>query len=403
MDTLDRLVMTEGSNVQTVIVEIARNLSLHHHISSREGSSAESLSDDIEQLFELTRNIILVLAGLLPNLGESSPHSRISVSDDSASLIRLSLSSLVDVTSIFPSIIRADLRACFLHIFSTILATGVCQSEVVPQSLPIFKRFIQEISYQTSVSESTNEDSNMVSQQIRGCLSKFLCILTVAQRRESDASLPCAKNTLLALTILLANCSYAIPPQDPIIPRVLNELVDCLQDLGLGTVAAGCIRTLLLSSGPRSATNDTIARFLFPRLIAFITGMSWGSGSETPIDPENTKGSISQTLVSTVGSATIPKASVPTALSIVIPTLLTRARKEGESIYPETATRLLDLAKVDQVAFRAIVSSMDSDQRSFTEEIIRSAGSGAADKNDKDKGFNAAQENTPSIALRFDF
>lgn len=72
MDMFDRLALTESLNVQSVIVEIARNLCLEHP-SARKGSGQreeENLSDDIEQLFELTRIIVLVIAGLVPNLTE---------------------------------------------------------------------------------------------------------------------------------------------------------------------------------------------------------------------------------------------------------------------------------------------------------------------------------------------
>jgi hypothetical protein len=74
MDLLDRLVLTEGLDVQAVIVEIARGLCLSHP-SARKGQdsgSSESLSDDIEQLFELTRIIILVLGGLLPIITDAN-------------------------------------------------------------------------------------------------------------------------------------------------------------------------------------------------------------------------------------------------------------------------------------------------------------------------------------------
>ncbi|KAG9582281.1 HEAT repeat protein-like protein, partial [Aureobasidium melanogenum] len=82
MDLLDRMVLTEPSNVQTVIVEIARNLCVGHP-SSRQGMSADDhLSDDIDQLFELTRIIVLVLASIVPGLAESPRPVRADISDE---------------------------------------------------------------------------------------------------------------------------------------------------------------------------------------------------------------------------------------------------------------------------------------------------------------------------------
>nr|KMM71425.1 hypothetical protein CPAG_07732 [Coccidioides posadasii RMSCC 3488] len=403
IDALDRLVMTEGPSVQSVIVEIARNLALHHQSATRSDARTENLSDDIEQLFELTRNIILVLAGILPNLGDSSPKPRSVVSEDSIPLVQLALSSLVDITTVFPSIIRADLHACILHIFGTILATGSCQAEIVPQALPIFRRFIRDLTAPlSSKTIDSGDEGKTISHQIRGCVTRFLSILRVAQRRESDASLSCAKNTLLSLTILLTNSGHVIPPQDSLIPQVLQEILDCLQDLGLASVAAGCLRSLLHST-PRSSVDDAIARFIFPRLIAFVAGIPLGTDGVPPIDPENIKSSIVQTLVSCVGSAAIATGATPNAMALLIPALLKRAQGEGRPVYKETATRLLELAQVDQVSFRNFAAGMDPGLRALTEEILRSTGpsGGAGGAAGNDTGDQSVA--VPSITLRMDF
>ncbi|KAL3430373.1 armadillo-type protein [Aspergillus tetrazonus] len=411
MDSLDRLALTEGTAVQNVIVEIARNLALDHPSAKGGEDRSDHLSDDIEQLFELTRSIILVLAGLLPNLRESTTIARFNVgSDDALALIRLCLSSLVNVASIFPSVIRNDLNACILHIFSTILATGLCQQEVVPQALPIFKHFIQSISGQENSSLENQENQNVISHQLRGCLVRFLTTLTIAQRRESESSLPCAKNTLLTITILLTTGGHLIPPHDPILPQILNELLDCLQDVGLASVAAGCIRSILLSNSTKSNTDEVIARYLIPRLIAFLIGTPTESGGEVPNDPENSRTSIARTLVSCVtvpNAAAFPIGETHTAMSLVMSCLLARAKREGAPVYTETAANLLELAKADQLAFRTLVGTMNPAQKGLLEEILRSAnvgaGGGAAGRGEQETQNGGGQQSMPSIALRFDF
>lgn len=406
MDSLDRLALTEGTPVQNVIVEIARNLALDHPSAKSGEDRSDHLSDDIEQLFELTRSIILVLAGLLPNLRESTTIARFNVgSDDALALIRLSLTSLVNVASIFPSIIRNDLNACILHIFSTILATGLCQQEVVPQALPTFKHFIQSISNQHEASSENPENQAVISHQLRGCLVRFLTTLTIAQRRESESSLPCAKNTLLAITILLTTGGHLIPLEDPTLPQILNELLDCLQDVGLASVAAGCIRSILLSPTPKSPTDETTARYLVPRLISFLIGTPSESG-EIPNDPENTRVIVARTLVSCVTSANIFAAhETPTAISLVMSCLLARAKREGQPIYSETAGYLLELAKTNQLVFRSLVGTMDPARKGLLEEVLRSVNvaEGTAGRNRDSVQDGGGQQSMPSIALRFDF
>lgn len=397
MDNLDRLVFTEGIPIQSVIVEIARNLSLDH--PSAKGARDEHLSDDIEQLFELTRSIILVLAGLMPNLRESTPHARFNVmSDDSLSLIRLALSSLVDVASIFPAIIRNDLHACIFHIFSTILATGVCQAEVMPQALPTFKHFIHVITHPKEPGEQT-DNLKVVSHQVRGCLVRFLTTLKIAQRRESETSLQCAKNTLLATTILLTTGGQVIPPQDPVIIQVLNEFLDCLQDVGLANVAAGCLRSILVASTPRSPTDEVMARHLMPRLIAFLISCPAETG-ETPNDPENARAVIARALVACASNATFAQTS--TALSIIMSALLVRAKREGHEVHKETAGHLLELAQANQMSFRGLVAGLKPEQKALLEEILRSTDVGQPGRT-RAESVDDAQQSMPSIALRFDF
>ncbi|TVY62842.1 Pof6 interactor protein, partial [Lachnellula suecica] len=239
MDLLDRLVLTEGLDVQGVIVQIARGLCISHPSATKADATEDGdLSEDIEQLFELTRIIVLVLAGLLPNLIEPKQPARHQLTDEAVILVRLSLNALVDAAEVFPSIIKTDLHACIIHIFATILGTASCQAVVVPQSLPILKRFITSISGSRK-GKREEQDTNL--SQVQGCLKRFLSIYLNAQKRETEASLPCVKNTLLASTLLLTSGQNYMSASEPLVNRFLDELLDCLSDRMTAKVAANCI------------------------------------------------------------------------------------------------------------------------------------------------------------------
>ena len=383
VELFDRLALTEGLDVQLVIVGIARNLCLTHPSARGEDSNGEHLSDDIEQLFELTRIIVLVLAGVLPNLAERNPSVRPQLPDEVVSVIQTSLEALVDASDIFPSVIKTDLHASLLHIFATILSTGACQANVVPQAFPIFKRFLQTIAPASAFTAS--------SDLIRGCLHRFLSTLAHAQRRESETSLPCAKNTLLACTILLTNASRSLAPNDPLITRTLDEMLGCLQDLGLAKVVANCLRSLIMVS-PKNETDESITRYLFPHLLRFT------ADTKLP-DPENARSLTAHALTSFVTTTSGDASSA--AMCIVIPTLLTRASAEGKAVYLETSKRLLELAGGNLTpVFKGVVAQMSAGQRAFMESVIREGGGAGRSAGENRESVG---ESEPSIALKLNF
>ncbi|KAH6694110.1 HEAT repeat protein [Plectosphaerella plurivora] len=304
MDLLDRLVLTEGLDVQGVIVEIARALC--------ESSDDGNLSDDIEQLFELTRIIVL-----------SNQPTRHQMTEEAILLIKTALDALVDAA-------ETDLHACIIHIFATILATPSCQQII---------RFITSMS---SRKASGPEGDSATEMQLLSCLRRFLSIYLNAQKREVATSLTCNQ--------LGAN--------EPL-------LIDCLSDRMTAKIAANCIRSLL-SQSTASAADQSIARYLLPRLIAFVTNTD-------PEDPEKARGLVIHALAQYVGTVAAGphKDRASSAMALVLPTLLARASAEGRETYIETGARLLELAAADQTAFRAVVGSMSESQRAFLEEVIR--------------------------------
>ncbi|KAK4165348.1 armadillo-type protein [Cladorrhinum sp. PSN259] len=407
MDLLDRLVLTEGLDVQGVIVEIARALCVVHPAARKKDEADNNeLSEDIEQLFELTRIIVLVLSGLLPGLSESSSPVRHQMTEEAILLIKTALNALVDAAEVFPSIIKTDLHACIIHIFATILANPAAQEVIVPQSLPTLKRFITSMSNSRTVPEEGGHSPTDV--QLLGCLRRFLSIYLKGQQRESPASLSCVKNCLLALTILFTGGENHLSANEPLVARFLDELVDCLTDRMTAKISANCIRSLLLhqsssssssSSSAPSVANQTIIRHLIPRLITFVTNTG-------PEDPENARNLIAHGLCQYVG--TLSSASdthAPVAMALILPMLLARAStegKRGKEIYGETSARLLELASANQLAFRGVVQGLSEMQRGFMEEVIRSgrlAGGGTENKSGEEEG----DEGKPSIALKMDF
>ena len=376
MDLLDRMVLTESLSVQTIIVDIARNLCLVHP-SSRHGLVAESvqaegLTEDIEQLFELTRIIVLVLAGLIPGLSDTPVSGKLEGSDEAVTLIRSALQALVDVSKVFPEIIKTDLHATILHIFVTILGTGICQASVVPQSLPILRKFASSL---------RDNPSGEIIEQIRNSLGRMVIILRNAQRRETEASLPCEKNCMLAITILLSSLSSVFPDDDPLVIRFVMELCESLETPPSSRIAAGCLNTLL--------TANIASDLLFSQGLAFLILPSNLEGIE------DSKSVVGKTL--TRWACQAESSQRLAAISVLSQVFLARAIQIGPKSYPAMAARLLEMAGADGTVFRAIISGLQGEKKIKMEQILKS---GAGIKSD---GRDAEGDGEPTIALKMDF
>lgn len=381
MDMLDRLALTEGLGIQSVLVEIVRGLALAHQTAKAGTGREEKLSDDIEQLFELTRVMILTLVGVIPTLDHSSNHQSRSLGGEAVALIRTSMEALVDVAEVFPAIIKPDLHACIIHTFCSILASGAFQTDVVPQAFPIFKRFL------LSITSSSNTYD--VGRLVRGCLWQFLNILTRAQRREQEFALPCAKNTLLAITLLITSVGVTLPANEDLINQALREILSCLRDVGLATVAANCLRSLLFT-GLKTPSDEAVFRYLLPRMLHFLLDTSGE-------DPENVREVITHVLASSV--RTVPPKSRSVLCALIVPGLLKRAGLQGPVVHSEIAVRLLEVAGADQAAFRKVVGQLAGEQRELLEAILRSQGG----QHIGDQIDPGEVDTKPSIALRMDF
>lgn len=121
-----------------------------------------------------------------------------------------------------------------------------------------------------------------------------------------------------------------------------------------------------------------------------------------PEDPEHARTLIAHTLSQYV--AVVSNDHKAIAMSLVVPTLLSRATSEGGAgatdmqIYRETSARLLELASADQASFRGVVAGMSEGQKAFMEEVIRSG----RQSDNVEKDANAESEQ-PTIALKMDF
>jgi hypothetical protein len=274
--------------------------------------------------------------------------------------------------------------------------TGVCQSDVVPRSLPIFKRFV------TIITKGANKnDADLVIMQARSCLSSIMRVLEHAKyvsltprlssstnndRIRGEAGIPCVRNTLMAATIVVTAGVNILPANEEHLPKLCDQILSSLTDPLTATIAVQCTRSIIMAS-PKTACDQEMVRYFLPKLVAFVS-------SPPSADTAAAKSAVAAIL--TAFARSLVGEQVQVALTLFVPMLLERARVEGaEVVGKETAERLLELAQTDQAAFKAVVANLNPAQKGFMEEVLRSNVGGPQ----KTQTGNSQ----PTIALKMNF
>ncbi|KAI9890911.1 MAG: hypothetical protein M1814_003551 [Vezdaea aestivalis] len=406
MDLFDRLVLTEEVEVQAVVVEIARDLCLSHPSARREQSETpDTLTEDIEQLFSLTRIINLVLTSLVPALSPTPPPFQTTKRPPTA-LIQSTLSALLTASATFPAVIRTDLHACILHIFLTLFSDPPAPLQTL---LPLFKRFLTTL---------LPLSPRSTTPQLLSTLQTLLTTLHRSLHATSEADYPTAKTTLLATTLLLTTTSAILPASSSFPITHLSTLLASLVQPPLSAIASSCLRSILLtpSSETPAALNAWISHLL-PRLIAITTATD-----STTKPARGARRHAASLLAAFAAKPDLQSEQRQKVFEILVPALLVRAsateeeddeEEEGDDRDPdlerhmvsrETAAWLLDLARLESSAFKSVVARLAARERATLETVLAR---GAAGSEQLGKGKEVAREDEeqdgPKIELKFDF
>ncbi|KAI8097095.1 armadillo-type protein [Halteromyces radiatus] len=189
MNVFDRLVQTEGYNVQLIIIEIIHRLITNYN--------ATALCDDLEncledsgdlitvdntldsgvfpttaKLYYLLRLLVSVFVQHIPSLRNKVMSARPFGENDKESLstlLRSSLEALAQLVKMTPPKYRVDLLAIALHIYIEILASSDLSNTLGPCTLVCMKMMLHQLESDLSTSEISSL-SHVVSNALQTLL-----------------------------------------------------------------------------------------------------------------------------------------------------------------------------------------------------------------------------------------
>jgi HEAT repeat-containing protein 5 len=383
VDVFERLMLTGTCEEQTVVATIVRNLCIHHPgaisqsggpQSTQNEDGAETISESVEQLFELFRIVMLGLTTALPFLSDTPVFtSQLQLDNRKLSFIKVCLENLVEMISVFPRIIQVDLFACNLYVFSRILEDDSIQKTVVPLCLAPQKRLLEFMIKTRSEAIGYQET---IDQEISTAFSHAITLLTSWKRGDSENDIVKIKNCILSCVIIVTTGKTNLNHEESYLADLARILVDCIGIPQLSTMIIECAKTLLVSTVD-SPIGKALAVNILPAFISFATSgvESLEDTQEKEIRVNPITKLVNDLLV--VFTLKLSGDDLRAGLALTVPCLLHFAIDESVGI-PTDARRyyvnqkLLQLAAYSPETFKSVIQGgLSPQQKAIAESVLR--------------------------------
>lgn len=374
IDVLGRIVLTGTPAEQQAVIDIAYRLCMNHpgNIINNKATDEDDdgLSENVDQLFELVRVVMLVLTSVFPFLADSV-RPGIPVNNTNIlviKMVRSSLEYLVQMIEVFPHVIRVDLYCCLLYVFGKTL--GKSQSVALSKlSMIPFKNLVNNM---IKTLETYVETEEAVKKAMITAISHFIAAF------KSDKSLQSKEINLLAIVIVFNGASKFLKADASLSNELSNLLVESLAYPGFQNVASECIQTLLITSF-NTAIGKTLVVETIPQLVSLATEDSFvvSDASET----EKPKVNLIPRFVVEIlinFTKTLSGESLISLMAVTVPLLLWFSDEENSDIPVETRKsyvnqKLLELVGYNSQVFKDLLQHGLSDwQRDMVEYIMLS-------------------------------
>ncbi|CAG8538967.1 8065_t:CDS:10 [Diversispora eburnea] len=424
INLFDRLLLTEGFQVQLDIIQIIKNIIQDYgstYISEDlnkttkivngerdDKSNSEGFfgNNDITKtiLFRILKLLINIFFQKIPSLVDQSEMRRVfslpqgdargQTTRETTVLLIFTLEAFTSLVSIIPSKFKIDLISVAFHIYISILHDSRFQEELVPRVLVNIKLLCSNI-------ESQFEDlfenfSRIIQLTISSNLIKINSLLKNPDVLN-EVNISIIKNSMLATALLFTSCPKSCVRFDALQKEFANILNKVLYS---DDRTVTCIRTLVLFSSKLSelpsSSNDIIAsieisnnftKILIPHTVSFIKNMNDKYVneifSEESIGLLNVLEESIKTLLTI--NTVIPDSQKTIIMRITLPVLIyllaepplekyllsEDSTKGLPAFHTISVTHLLSLAGLQPQSFKEVVTFLPPNQKSKLEAAIR--------------------------------
>ncbi|EPY49285.1 Pof6 interacting protein Sip1 [Schizosaccharomyces cryophilus OY26] len=249
IDLLIRLILTEDWETKTSIVLFVKRLALvnpgHSKLKVCESDSVTSLepsvSEGVEQLFDLVKILILALTVRLPGLRSNSVYS--AGNEKSSHFIILCFDSFLELANIFPTIVRVDLFATALHVYEVILDDPSLLKYSKHELLGVLRKLL---------STMVTQDNSICSTL---CYTLFEHLYSMLENKYQSESTDKKEIILLSMVLVLTIAAPLLDGEQLIIQNFVTSLFDLLKTTEDFQTATKCTSSLLLANSKHNTMN----------------------------------------------------------------------------------------------------------------------------------------------------
>lgn len=371
IDVLDRIVLTGTVSEQQVVVEIAYRLCINHPgniFNNVSVQSEDGLSENVDQLFELVRVVMLVLTSVFPFLGDSTRQVSPLLNTDlkRIQLVRSSLDFLVSMVEVFPHIIRVDLYSCLLYVFGKILEKS--------QSLALSKLSLIPLKKLLANMMKTWDDIGETQESIETAIATATSHFVNSLRTVED--IIAKEVSLLAIVILFNTSSKVMKAESSYIDDLSGLLLESLSNTKFQNIAVECIRTLFISSFHTDVGKALVVKTI-PQLVSLATDDGYGFTENK--EHAQTKINLIPKLVIDIlvsFTRTLQGPQLDSLFAITVPLLLWFSDQDNSEIPVEQRKlfvnqKLLELVAHNSESFKGLLQNGLSEwQREMVEYIM---------------------------------
>ncbi|EPX74163.1 Pof6 interacting protein Sip1 [Schizosaccharomyces octosporus yFS286] len=257
IDLLIRLILTEDWETKISIVLFVKELALtnpeHSKLKECESDSVTSLepsvSEGVEQLFDLVKILILALTVRLPGLRSNSIYSN--GNEKSSQFIILCFDSFLELANIFPTIVRVDLFATALHVYEVILDDPSLLKYSKHELLAVLRKLL---------STMVTQDNSICSTL---CYTLFEHLYSMLENKDQAQSKDKKEIILLSMVLVLTIAAPLLDGEQLIIQNFITTLFGLLKSSEEFRTAAKCISSLLLANSKHEKMNALCRKIIF--------------------------------------------------------------------------------------------------------------------------------------------